>query len=106
MNVLLIINSNDPEIKWNAVRFGNVLLNEGDDVSIFLNGPGTALYDGDSEALPIREQAKIFCLNEGALCACGKCMDIHHVNEDDFVKRSNMKELYALVSAADKIVSY
>lgn len=33
-------------------------------------------------------------------------MDIHGVNADAFVKRSNMKELHALVTAADKIVSY
>lgn len=67
MHVLLIISTTDPELKWNAVRFGNVLLNEGEDVSIFLNGPAASLYDGDSELLPIREQAKMFALSEGEL---------------------------------------
>ena len=33
-------------------------------------------------------------------------MDIHGVDEVEYVKRSNMKELYALVQGADKIVSY
>ena len=69
MNILLIVSSNDPEIKWNAVRFGNFLLNAGEDVSIFLNGPGSALYKGDCDALPIREQAKTFALSEGSLIA-------------------------------------
>ena len=69
MNVLLMINSNNPEIKWNAVRFGNVLLNEGDDVSIFLNGPGVTLYDGNSDLFPIREQVKSFCISDGIICA-------------------------------------
>jgi uncharacterized protein involved in oxidation of intracellular sulfur len=69
MNVLLIVSGKDPEIKWNAVRFGNFLLNAGEDVSIFLNGPGASLYDGDCAALPIKEEAKIFTLNEGALHA-------------------------------------
>lgn len=67
MKVLLILNSGNPEIQWNAVRFGNFLLNEGEEVSIFLNGPGVTLYGGDSEALPIREQTKTFCLSEGTL---------------------------------------
>ncbi len=106
MNILLIISSNDPEITWNAVRFGNFLLNEGGDVNIFLNGPGVTLYDGDSEMFPIREQTKTFCLSEGVLCACGKCMDIHGMNADEYVKRSNMKELHSMVAAADKIISY
>ncbi|NLV97172.1 MAG: sulfur reduction protein DsrE [Desulfovibrionales bacterium] len=69
MQVLLLMNSNDPEIKWNAVRFGNVLLNEGDDVSIFLNGPSVAWYEGDSEAFPIHELTKTFYLSEGVLLA-------------------------------------
>lgn len=67
MHVLLILNSNDPEIKWNTVRFGNFLLNEGEEVSIFLNGPGASLYEGDSEKFPIKEQVKMFALSEGAL---------------------------------------
>lgn len=67
MHVLLIISTTNPELKWNAVRFGNVLLNEGEDVSIFLNGPAASFYNGDSEQLPIREQTKMFVLSEGDL---------------------------------------
>jgi uncharacterized protein involved in oxidation of intracellular sulfur len=69
MNVLLIVSSKDPEIKWNAVRFGNFLLNAGEDVSIFLNGPGSSLYDGDCTTLPIKETAKTFTLSDGLLLA-------------------------------------
>jgi len=69
MNVLLMISTTDPEILWNAMRFGNVLLEEGEDVNIFLNGPAVALYEKDSQAFPIREQVKNFCLSEGNLCA-------------------------------------
>lgn len=106
MNILLMINTNDAEIKWNAVRFGTVLLDEGHEVSIFLNGPGATLYEGDSGTFPIRELTKTFCLSEGVLLACGKCLDIHGVAEDEYIKRSNMKELQALVVNADRIVSY
>ena len=67
MNILLVLNSDSPEIKWNAVRFGNALLNEGEDVTIFLNGPSVALYNGDSEIFSIKEQAKMFALSEGVL---------------------------------------
>ena len=69
MQILIILSSSDPEIKWNAVRFGNFLLNEGEEVSIFLNGPAVDLYAGDGERFPIAEQAKLFALSEGALAA-------------------------------------
>lgn len=67
MQILIILSSSDPEIKWNAVRFGNHLLNEGDEVTIFLNGPAVELLDGDSDQYPIAEQAKLFTLSEGVL---------------------------------------
>jgi uncharacterized protein involved in oxidation of intracellular sulfur len=69
MQILLLLSSDVPEIKWNAVRLGNFLLNEGEDVTIFLNGPAVDLYNGDSESFPIAEQAKLFSLSEGALLA-------------------------------------
>ncbi len=69
MQILIILSSPDPEIKWNAVRFGNFLLTEGEDVTIFLNGPAVNLYAGESPAFPIAEQAKLFSLSEGVLAA-------------------------------------
>lgn len=69
MQVLLVISSDAPEIKWNAVRLGNFLLNQNEEVTIFLNGAATDLYQGDSESFPIREQAKLFALSEGVLAA-------------------------------------
>jgi uncharacterized protein involved in oxidation of intracellular sulfur len=69
MQVLITLSSNDPEVKWNAVRFGNFLLNEGEDVTLFLNAGAVDLYAGDSEAFPIAEQAKMFALSEGVLVA-------------------------------------
>ena len=69
MHILMILSSNDPEIKWNALRFGNFLLNEGEDVCIFLNGSAVSLYEGDSLQFPIAEQAKLFVLSEGQLAA-------------------------------------
>jgi uncharacterized protein involved in oxidation of intracellular sulfur len=69
MQVLIILSSNDPEVKWNTVRFGNFLLNEGEDVTLFLNAGAVDLYAGDSEMFPIVEQAKVFALSEGVLVA-------------------------------------
>ncbi len=69
MQILLILSSQDPEIKWNAVRLGNFLLNQNEEVTIFLNGVASDLYAGDSPTFPIREEAKIFALSEGVLVA-------------------------------------
>lgn len=69
MQILITLSSNDPEIKWNAVRYGNFLLEKGEDVTIFLNGSGVDLMEGNSAEFPIAEQAKVFTLSEGVLVA-------------------------------------
>jgi uncharacterized protein involved in oxidation of intracellular sulfur len=69
MQILIVLSSADPEIKWNAVRLGNFLLNQDEEVTIFLNGPAADLLAGDSEGFPIAEQAKLFTLSEGVLAA-------------------------------------
>lgn len=69
MQILIVLSSDSPEIKWNAVRFGNFLLNAGEEVTLFLNGAGVDLYKGDSAQFPIAEQAKMFALSEGVLAA-------------------------------------
>lgn len=69
MQILIVLSSDSPEIKWNAVRFGNFLLNAGEEVTLFLNGSGVDLYQGDSAQFPIAEEAKMFALSDGVLAA-------------------------------------
>lgn len=69
MQILMVLSNPDPEIKWNAVRWGNFLLNQGEEVTIFLNGPAVDLMRGDSEQFPIAQEAKVFSLSEGVLVA-------------------------------------
>jgi len=69
MQMLVVLSSPDPEIKWNAIRLANFLLNEGEDVTVFLNGPAVDLLQGDGEPFDIAGQAKLFTLSEGLLAA-------------------------------------
>ena len=69
MQILMVLSSPDPEIKWNTMRWGNFLLNQGEEVTIFLNGPAVDLLQGDSGELPIAQEAKVFSLSEGVLVA-------------------------------------
>lgn len=106
MQTLIILSSSAPEIKWNAVRLGNFLLDGGDEVTIFLNGPAVDLFQGDSDQFPIAEQAKLFTLSEGVLAGCGKCMALHGVEATDRLRLGNMKMLAEQVRLADKILSF
>ncbi len=69
MNITLIACSDNPEILWNCFRMGNLMLEQMDDVTIFLNGPSVNFVALSTEKYPISEQAKLFTLSEGILQA-------------------------------------
>lgn len=69
MNITLIACSDNPEIIWNCFRMGNLMLEQMDEVTIFLNGPSVNCASLSSEKYPIQDQAKLFILSEGVLQA-------------------------------------
>lgn len=69
MENTLMVCSNDPEVVWNALRMGNLMLEQMDEVTIFLNGPAVRYASLASDAFPLVELAKLFTLSEGVLLA-------------------------------------
>ena len=69
MNITMIICNKTNEVIWNAFRLANIMLEEMDDVTIFLNGPAVEYEKGDSEQFPLLTLAKTFTLSEGVLLA-------------------------------------
>ncbi len=65
MKFTIIVSSENPEILWNAFRFAVLILNQFDDVVLFLNGPAVNYRKADSEKFPLLDLAKTFVLNEG-----------------------------------------
>ena len=69
MKVTIILCKDEPEIIWNSFRLANLMLENMDDVTIFLNGPSVTYESLDCDKFPIRKLAKIFTLSEGELLA-------------------------------------
>jgi len=69
MKATLMVCSGDPEVVWNAFRMGNLMLEQMDDVTMFLNGPSVRYASLTSEHFPLTELAKVFTLSEGVLLA-------------------------------------
>ncbi|HID70625.1 MAG TPA: sulfur reduction protein DsrE [Desulfobacterales bacterium] len=69
MNIGLVACSDNPEILWNCFRLGNLMLEQMEEVTIFLDGPSVNYATLNSENYPINDQAKLFTLSEGVLQA-------------------------------------
>ena len=69
MKTTLMVCSDDPEVIWNGFRMANLMLEQMDDVTMFLNGPSVRYAEMASERFPLIDLAKIFVLSEGILLA-------------------------------------
>lgn len=105
MKLGIILNSNDPETAWNALRLGNTALDAGHEISIFLMGSGVEIEDIKSEKFNVAEVLNKFDGNKGNLLACGTCLKVRQ-QEGGVCPVSTMAQLLQLIASSDKIVTF
>jgi len=106
MKLGIIIYSNDAETVWNAFRFANFSLKEGNLVKIFLLAKGVEYEALNSKKFNIKEQAKLFLSNNGKIFACGTCLKSRESEGSQMCPISTMKDLHEIVKESDKVLSF
>ncbi|OGK21750.1 sulfur reduction protein DsrE [Candidatus Roizmanbacteria bacterium RIFCSPHIGHO2_02_FULL_37_13b] len=107
MKLSIILSSNNAEKNWNALRFGNLALNNSDNVSIFLIGEGVEYLKFGNEKFDIQKQVDAFLESgKGEILACKTCMVLRHQKGDKTCPVSGMKDLYNLIKESDKVVTF
>jgi uncharacterized protein involved in oxidation of intracellular sulfur len=101
----IIVNTNDPETIWNALRLGNEALSVGNEVSMFLLGSGVEIENIKSEAFDIASALRTFLEGGGNLMACGTCLSIRHQGVG-MCPISTMAELVEMIFNSDKVVTF
>lgn len=111
MKVTVIIYSNDPETVWNAFRFATTSLIYENQVTVFLLGKGVEAMTISTLKYDILEQAGLFRNNGGVVIGCGVCCENRKeemplLSEELRCDMGSMQDLYGLVAAADKVISF
>lgn len=106
MKIGIVIYSNDSETVWNAFRFGNFALGEGDEVKAFLLAKGVECESLETDEFKITEQMKTFVDNGGKIFACGTCLKIRQSEGSEICPLSTMKDLYDIIKESDKVVTF
>ena len=106
MKIGIVIYSNDAETVWNALRFGNYAVKEGDSVATSLIGKGVESKTLDTDTFDITEQMRSFIAGGGTISACETCLTIHHLGGSELCPISTLADLHALVKESDKIVTF
>jgi len=106
MNIGIIISSNDTETCWNALRYGNFALGEGDEVKVFFMGKGVEYQNISTEKFNTVEQAEKLIQSGGKIYACGSCIKSRDQEESAMCPVSTMKNMYDIVKESDKMITF
>ncbi len=105
MKLGIIINTNDPETVWNALRLANEALSTRNEVSVFLLGSGVEIENIKDETLDVAGVLKKFLNSGGNLLTCGTCLEFRH-QEVNMCPVSTMSQLVEMISNSDKVVTF
>ncbi len=105
MKLGIIINTDNPETAWNALRLGSTALDGGHKVRIFLLGSGVEIEKIKDAKFDIVGLVKKFASKEVHLLGCGTCMGLRH-QEAGVIVKSNLTELIKIIADSDKVVTF
>jgi len=105
MKLGIIVNTNDPEKAWNALRLGNEALAGGNKSGLFLLGSGVEIVSIKNKTFNVAEALKKFLNKGGNLLACGSCLELRR-QEAGVCPISTTSELVEMISDSDKIVTF
>ncbi len=100
----IIVNTNDPETAWNALRLGIESLAAGNEATIFLLGSGIEIENLKNETFDVAGALKKFLNGGGSPLACGSCLELRH-QEARVCSISTMSQLVEMISDSDKVVT-
>jgi len=104
MKLCVIVNTNDPETNWNALRLGNEALSGKHTATIFLLGSGVEMTTIKDRTFNVAGVLDKFLANGGNLLACGTCLT-QRQRGAGVCSISTMSELVKTISDSDKVVS-
>jgi uncharacterized protein involved in oxidation of intracellular sulfur len=106
MKIGIVISTNEPEVVWNAFRFGNTSLRAHHEVTVFLINKGVEVEEIQTEKYDLKEQITSFSDNDGQLLACGTCLKSRQKEETAICPISTLADLLAIVQKSDKILTF
>ncbi|MBN1794950.1 MAG: DsrE family protein [Candidatus Omnitrophica bacterium] len=106
MKIGIVISSNDAETCWNALRYGNFALGQGDEVRVFFMSKGVEYQKVSTEKFNTVDQAAQFIQSSGKIYACGSCMKSREQEESNMCPISTMKDMYDIIKETDKVVTF
>ncbi len=106
MKIGIIISSNDPETVWNAFRYGEHALKAGDEVKVFLTGPGVEAEHISTDKFPVKGMMKVVEALDGEILCCGTCAKKIRGFEPQACPVGGLKDMHQIIKESDRVLTF
>ena len=106
MKYALVINTDETETVWNALRFGSAALSRGHEVGIFLLGPAVGIESVGNERFDVQSLLLRFDELGGVALSCGTCLRLRQMDTSAVCPMSTMDDLVRLTEEADRVLTF
>ena len=106
MKYALVINTDETETVWNALRFGSAALSRGHEVSAFLLGPAVGIERISDERFDVQSLLLRFDELGGVALSCGTCLRLREMDAAAVCPMSTMDDLVRLTEDADRVLTF
>lgn len=106
MKIGIVLGTSEPEVVWNAFRFGVRALTANHTVKIFLMNSGVELEEIHDPTFNVQDQVLLFTQKNGEILACGTCLKSRHKEGSAVCPLHTIDDLLTLVEESDKILTF
>lgn len=106
MRIGIILEANEPEKAWNALRFANTAVRQKHEVKVFLMSAGVEVESIVDEKFNVKKQLDEFLTSNGVVLACGTCIKSRQQKESEACPISTMIDCLNMVEWADKAITF
>lgn len=106
MKLCIVVNSNESELVFNALRLANHSRVKGDEVDVFLMANAVEFESIRDERFDVIDQSRKFISAGGKISACGNCLQLRKMGPSELFQTGNLDGLYEAIKKADKTVTF
>lgn len=106
MKIGLVISTNEPELVWNAFRYGVKAIENKHSVRVFLLGRGVESEEIVDKKFNVKEMMKDFVNKGGAIMTCGTCLKVRDKGSTELCPISTMQDMLDLTVDSDRVLTF
>jgi uncharacterized protein involved in oxidation of intracellular sulfur len=106
MRIGLVISTNEPELVWNAFRYGVKAIEKKHSVKVFLLGRGVESEELDDSKFNVKKMMKDFADKGGRILTCGTCLKIRGKGGTELCPISSMQDMVDLTVESDRVLTF